>query len=79
MVHVPNQIVDYMNTLIDIGVAGFRVDACNHMWPRDLGLIYGDLKNLNDTYFEKGSKPFIYQEVIDRTEYCMIKFIITLR
>ncbi len=34
-----------MNNLIDIGVAGFRIDAAKHMWPGDLQAIYGKLNN----------------------------------
>lgn len=55
-----------MNKLIDIGVAGFRVDACKHMWPGDLGAILGMLNDLNTAYFPGGSRPFIAQEVIDQ-------------
>ncbi|XP_019881963.2 alpha-amylase-like [Aethina tumida] len=58
--YVRQKIVEYMNHLIDLGVAGFRVDAAKHMWPADLEAIYGQLE---DTQF--GGKPFIYQEVID--------------
>jgi alpha-amylase len=29
---VRDRIVDYMNDLISLGVAGFRVDAVKHMW-----------------------------------------------
>ena len=54
-----------MNYLIDIGVAGFRVDAAKHMWPGDCGVIYG-LNNLNTEFFPAGSRPFIFQEVIDQ-------------
>ncbi len=39
--YVRGKIVAYLNDLIDIGVAGFRVDAAKHMWPADLNLIYG--------------------------------------
>ena len=35
-----------MNDLIDIGVAGFRVDASKHMWPEEDGLLYGELHDL---------------------------------
>jgi alpha-amylase len=35
-----------MNHLIDIGVAGFRIDAAKHMWPNDLNKLLGKLKNL---------------------------------
>uniref|UniRef100_A0A668ACI3 alpha-amylase n=1 Tax=Myripristis murdjan TaxID=586833 RepID=A0A668ACI3_9TELE len=48
----PSKVADYMNKLIDMDVAGFRVDACKHMWPGDLESVCGHL-------------PFIYQEVID--------------
>ncbi|XP_066548475.1 pancreatic alpha-amylase [Amia ocellicauda] len=63
--YVRGKVAEFMNTLIDIGIAGFRVDACKHMWPGDLEAVYGKLKNLNTKWFPKGSKPFIYQEVID--------------
>lgn len=33
---VRDRVVEFLNKLIDIGVAGFRVDACKHMWPSDL-------------------------------------------
>lgn len=60
------RIVDFLNHLVDLGVAGFRVDAAKHMWPADLEIIYGRVKTLNTTYgFNEGSAPFIIQEVID--------------
>lgn len=43
--YVRNKIADYLNYLIDIGVAGFRIDATKHMWPGDLQAIYAKLKN----------------------------------
>ena len=30
----------YMQSLLDLGVAGFRVDACKHMWPGDMEPIF---------------------------------------
>ncbi|XP_063830685.1 alpha-amylase 2-like [Ostrinia nubilalis] len=64
--HVRNMIVDFMNELIDYGVAGFRIDAAKHMWPQDLEIIYNRLKNLNtDHGFPENARPYIYQEVID--------------
>ena len=45
--YVRSKIIDYLNRLIEIGVAGFRVDAVKHMWPRDLDNIYRRLNNLN--------------------------------
>ena len=29
------KVAGYMNDLIDLGVAGFRVDASKHMWPEE--------------------------------------------
>jgi len=46
--YVRQKIADYMNNLIDIGVAGFRVDAAKHMWPGDIQAILGKLKNLRE-------------------------------
>ena len=44
--YVRQKIADYMNRLIDIGVAGFRIDAVKHMWPGDLQAVYEKLKNV---------------------------------
>ena len=54
-----------MNELITMGVAGFRVDACKHMWPGDLDTMFnGMLQNVNS---DLGSgRPYIFQEVIDQ-------------
>ena len=53
---VRQKIAAYLNDLLDLGVAGFRIDAAKHMHHDDLhailALVDGD--------------PFIYQEVIDR-------------
>ncbi|KAJ8028203.1 Pancreatic alpha-amylase [Holothuria leucospilota] len=57
-----------MNRLIEIGVAGFRVDACKHMWPEDVQVILDGLDTLNTEYFPNNSQPFIFQEVINRNE-----------
>lgn len=61
--YVRGKVAGYMNKLIDMGVAGFRVDACKHMWPGDLSAVYGRLNNLNTKWFPSGSRPFIFQEV----------------
>jgi glycosidase len=45
--YVSDKIATYMNRLIDIGVAGFRIDAAKHMWPNDLNKLLGKLKNLS--------------------------------
>ena len=61
--YVRGKVADYMNKLVNMGVAGFRVDACKHMWPGDLSAVYGRLNNLNTKWFPVGSRPFIFQEV----------------
>lgn len=57
--------VEFLNGLLAIGVAGFRVDAAKHMWPEDLRQVYGRLSDLRVDVFGAGARPFIYQEVID--------------
>jgi alpha-amylase len=34
--NVKEKISEFLNRLIDMGVAGFRVNGCKHMWPHDL-------------------------------------------
>nr|A0A096XJN4.1 RecName: Full=Alpha-amylase; AltName: Full=1,4-alpha-D-glucan glucanohydrolase; AltName: Full=AmyHha; Flags: Precursor [Hypothenemus hampei]AHY03307.1 alpha-amylase [Hypothenemus hampei] len=63
--YVRGKIVDYMNHLVSLGVAGFRVDAAKHMWPADLAAIFGSVNDLNTDFFPSGSRAYIYQEVID--------------
>jgi len=63
--YVRNKLAEFMNNLIDIGVAGFRIDATKHMWPGDLQAIYSKLKNAREDIFGPNKRPFIYQEVID--------------
>lgn len=33
---VRDRIADFLDKLVEIGVAGFRIDAAKHMWPGDL-------------------------------------------
>nr|XP_033772179.1 pancreatic alpha-amylase-like [Geotrypetes seraphini] len=63
--YVREKIAEYMNKLIDIGVAGFRIDASKHMWPGDMKAIFDRLHTLNTQWFPSDAKPFIFQEVID--------------
>ncbi|KHJ90847.1 alpha amylase, catalytic domain protein [Oesophagostomum dentatum] len=64
--YVQGKIVGYINYLIDLGVAGFRVDAAKHMWPEDLEKILDATKDLREDIFGEGKRPFIFHEVIDR-------------
>ncbi|XP_033608611.1 alpha-amylase 1 [Cryptotermes secundus] len=62
---VREQIIDFLNYLVDAGIAGFRVDAAKHMWPQDLQYIYSHVKNLSTVHgFPPQTRPLIYQEVI---------------
>lgn len=62
--YVRDKIVAYLNHLIDLGVAGFRIDAAQHMWPGELTSIMENLHDLNVKYFTQGTRPFVYQEVL---------------
>ncbi|MEO1576929.1 MAG: alpha amylase C-terminal domain-containing protein, partial [Pseudomonadota bacterium] len=48
-------LIDYLQTLINFGVDGFRVDAAKHVSSMDLGAIFAGLTG----------DPYIVQEVID--------------
>jgi alpha-amylase len=64
---VQNRQVQFLNKLIDYGVAGFRIDAAKHMWVEDIAILLGQLNNLSTSHgFPAGARPFIYQEVIDQ-------------
>ena len=65
--YVRQTIAGFMNTLVSFGVAGFRFDASKHMWPGDLKIIADMLNDLPTSKgFPAGSRPLIYQEVIDQ-------------
>uniref|UniRef100_A0A914W7E2 Alpha-amylase n=1 Tax=Plectus sambesii TaxID=2011161 RepID=A0A914W7E2_9BILA len=64
--YVQGKMVDYLNSLIDMGVAGFRADAAKHMWPNDLKAIFDATKNLRSDIFGQNQRAFIVQEVIDQ-------------
>nr|APU94147.1 alpha-amylase [Sinonovacula constricta] len=59
--YVRDKIAEFLNHLIDLGVAGFRVDAAKHMWPADISAIQQRLKDLPE-----GGRPMFYHEVIDQ-------------
>ncbi|KAG5676206.1 hypothetical protein PVAND_006055 [Polypedilum vanderplanki] len=64
--YVRQKIADFLNDLISLGVAGFRIDAVKHMWPADVQNIVSRLNNLNTNHgFPANARPFITQEVID--------------
>ncbi|XP_067628768.1 alpha-amylase 4N-like [Eurosta solidaginis] len=63
---VQDRVVDFLNKLVSLSVAGFRVDAAKHMWPADLEKIFKRVNNLSTAHgFPANTRPFIFQEVID--------------
>lgn len=65
--HIQEVQLEFLNKLIDIGVAGFRIDAAKHMWPSELERLYLRFHHLNTRYFPFDTRPFILHEdlVID--------------
>ncbi|XP_055383823.1 alpha-amylase-related protein-like [Condylostylus longicornis] len=73
--YVQDKMVEALDHLVDLGVAGFRVDAAKHMWPIDMEVIFKRVKNLNTNYgFAPNSRPFIFQEVIDNGGEAISKY-----
>jgi alpha-amylase len=58
---VQAKIAGYLNSLVDLGVAGFRIDAGKHMAPEDIDAIL----SLVDQHAGAGHLPFVFLEVID--------------
>lgn len=38
--YVREQVAGYLNRLVEVGVAGFRVDAARFMWPEVSGFLF---------------------------------------
>ena len=51
---VRDRIADYMNDLVSIGVAGFRIDAAKHVNPDDIEAILGNVNDLDTAYPSPG-------------------------
>lgn len=63
---VRTKMVRHLDDLIGMGVAGFRVGGCKYMWPNDLKVIYGRMRDLSEEHgFAPGARPFVLQEVND--------------
>lgn len=49
--YVREKVTGYLNSLIDLGVAGIRIDAAKHMWPEVILIVTSILILLcNNTY-----------------------------
>ncbi|MFD0775660.1 carbohydrate-binding module family 20 domain-containing protein, partial [Streptomonospora algeriensis] len=59
--HVRGTVADYLNDLVGLGVAGFRVDAAKHVPAEDLQSIFSRL----DAVPGFGGAPYIFQEVLE--------------
>lgn len=68
--YVRSQLINYLNQLVAIGVAGFRMDAAKNMDYNDIRYILDHVNNLNSTVFGTGKRPFNVQEVIDTCGTC---------
>lgn len=42
--HVRQKIVEYLRRLVSLGVAGFKIDGAQYIWPTDLAAIYEQVK-----------------------------------
>jgi alpha-amylase len=58
--YVRQRIIHFLNNLIKIGVAGFRIDAAKHIWPADIDFIVGQLNNLRE---ECGFRVFFFTKL----------------
>ncbi|MFJ8019424.1 carbohydrate-binding module family 20 domain-containing protein [Streptomyces sp. NPDC096311] len=56
--YVRGKISGYLNSMVDVGVDGFRVDAAKHIAQADMANI---LSRVHDTTW--GGRPYIYQEI----------------
>lgn len=69
--------LEFLNSLIEMGVAGFRIDSAKYINPTDLEYIYNNLNNLNPAFgFNDGDRPYIYQEVDDLGNFNLNTYII---
>lgn len=53
--YVRQELINYLNDMVNIGVKGFRIDASKHMSPTDINAITSQVSG----------NPYIFQEVID--------------
>jgi len=56
---VRDRLRNYFQSLLDIGVAGFRIDAAKHIPASDINAILSGLSLPN------GGRPYVFQEVIE--------------
>ncbi len=60
-----NYLINYLNTLADCGVDGFRFDAAKHIETPEDGAVASDFwPTISNAILEKNPKAFIYGEVL---------------
>ncbi|MDA2813932.1 alpha-amylase family glycosyl hydrolase [Nocardiopsis sp. RSe5-2] len=59
--YVRETLTAYLSSLVEMGVAGFRIDAAKHMPPEDLQAVVGGLPGTVPGWDEP---PYVFQEVI---------------
>lgn len=57
--YVRGKLVNFLNELIDLGAAGFRIDSAKHMWPKDLEVCFISKNRYNLTSFDFFYRLFI--------------------
>lgn len=57
--YVRDKIVEAINKLIGLGIAGIRVDASYLNWPKNLKKIFDQLDNLDTRFFDQNSHIFV--------------------
>lgn len=66
LVYVQEQAIALANNKYFVGIAGMRIDAPKHMLPENLAKIYEGFQDCSTEHgFAPGTRPYIYQEVID--------------
>lgn len=73
---VRGKMVAFLDELVALGVAGFRMGGAKHMWPNDLKTIYKRVRNLSVEHgFAVGKRAFIVQEVKDNGREPISKYL----
>lgn len=68
--YVRQTIANYLNTMVDIGVAGFLIDTAKNVWPEDIAAIESLLHDLPvDQGFSSNARPYIFQTVVEFNEF----------
>lgn len=64
--YVQSKQVEFLNKLVQLGAAGFRVEAAMHMWPLELKQIFNAVDDLNEEFgFPTGSRALVISELVD--------------